>query len=53
MLYGKNLTLALKEARGEEVDCDYITLKDVIKKGIALGYLSNQSMHKWIFQYED
>lgn len=53
MLYGKNLTLALKEAQGEEVDCDYITLKDVIKKGIALGYLSNQSMHKWIYQYED
>lgn len=53
MLYGKNLSLALKEARGEDVECDYTTLKDVIKKGIALGYLTTHSMHKWIYQYED
>ncbi|MGP1910209.1 MULTISPECIES: competence type IV pilus ATPase ComGA [unclassified Metabacillus] len=53
MLYGKNLTLAIKEARGEKVECDYATLRDAIKKGIALGYLPSYALHKWMYAYED
>ncbi|KZZ86303.1 MULTISPECIES: competence type IV pilus ATPase ComGA [Bacillaceae] len=53
LLYGKNLAAAFKETRGEEEIEEYPTLKDVIKKGIALGFLSSSAYHRWIFSNED
>jgi competence protein ComGA len=40
LLYGHALTKAIQEARGEQVTYRYKTLQDVIRKGIALGFLS-------------
>lgn len=53
LLYGKNLTAVVKEAKGELTSYQYPTLKDVIKKGIALGYLYPNSYDRWVFRYED
>lgn len=39
ILYGNNLKEVMKEARGEVGNYHYKTLNDLIKKGIALGYL--------------
>ncbi|REJ18512.1 MAG: competence protein ComG [Bacillaceae bacterium] len=53
LLYGKNLTAAIREAKGEEQsELDYMKLKDVIKKGIALGYLYPDIYDRWVFEYE-
>lgn len=49
LLYGKALTQVIKEARGEKTSYRYDKLKDVIKKGIALGYLENKEFHKWVY----
>ncbi|MBO1512333.1 competence type IV pilus ATPase ComGA [Metabacillus bambusae] len=53
LLYGKNLTAVVKEAKGEASAYSYPMLKDVIKKGIALGYLYPNSYDRWVFRYED
>ena len=53
LLYGKNLSAVMKEAKGEAASYSYPTLKDVIKKGIALGYLYPNSYDRWVFHYED
>ncbi|WP_226667453.1 competence type IV pilus ATPase ComGA [Metabacillus litoralis] len=53
LLYGKNLTAVIKEAKGEVSSYYYPTLKDVIKKGIALGYLYPHSYDRWVFKHED
>lgn len=48
LLYGKALNQVMKKAKGEEEDvCHYATLRDVIKKGIALGYLYPNSLEGW------
>jgi len=53
LLYGKNLTSVMKEAKGEVAEYSYPTLKDVIKKGIALGYLYPNSYDRWVFKHEE
>lgn len=53
LLYGRNLSAVLKEAKGETTTYDYPTLKDVIKKGIALGYLYPKTYDRWVFRYDD
>ncbi|WP_164462206.1 competence type IV pilus ATPase ComGA [Bacillus sp. FJAT-42376] len=53
LLYGRNLTAAFHQTRGARDGTDYPTLKDVIKKGIALGYLSQNTYHRWIFSNEE
>ncbi len=53
LLYGRNLSAVLKEAKGEQTEYYYPTLKQVIKKGIALGYLYPQTYDRWVFHYED
>ncbi|WP_102346741.1 competence type IV pilus ATPase ComGA [Bacillus sp. Marseille-P3661] len=42
MLYGSNLHGVIKEAKGEKAIYNYRTLLDLKKKGIALGYLSDE-----------
>lgn len=53
LLYGKNLSRAFEEARGAEEAVVYPALKDVIKKGIALGYLPQSAYHRWVFLNEE
>ncbi|WP_243290708.1 competence type IV pilus ATPase ComGA [Bacillus sp. FJAT-47783] len=53
LLYGRNLSQAIHEARGEEAAFDYKRLKDVIKKGIALGYLYPKTYERWVLDYEE
>ncbi len=53
LLYGRNLSAVIKEAQGEVSQYHYQTLKDVIKKGIALGYLYPNSYDRWVFHHED
>jgi len=43
LLYGENLKAAIREAKGEKVYYQYQTLEHLLNKGIALGYLSNES----------
>lgn len=52
LLYGRNLSAAIREAKGEEATFDYKRLKDVIKKGIALGYLYPKTYERWVYEYE-
>jgi competence protein ComGA len=47
LLHGKALNQVLKRWKGEDSVCHYITLRDVIKKGIALGYLYPHSLDGW------
>ncbi|MDU9692803.1 competence type IV pilus ATPase ComGA [Priestia aryabhattai] len=47
LLYGKELSAVMREVKGENADYDYKTLRDVILKGIALGYLYPHSLDGW------
>ncbi|MHC0035928.1 competence type IV pilus ATPase ComGA [Pseudoneobacillus sp. C159] len=49
LLSGKNLTQALKEAKGEAAEVNYRTIRDVIKKGIALGYIKEGEYERWVY----
>ncbi|RLQ98334.1 type II/IV secretion system protein [Falsibacillus albus] len=50
LLYGKALLSVLKESRGEKEAYNYPTLKNILRKGIALGYISNEEYNRWIHQ---
>lgn len=49
LLYGKELGKVMKECNGAEVDLTYPTLKQVIKKGIALGFIKQSEYERWVF----
>ncbi|GER71463.1 ComG operon protein 1 [Weizmannia acidilactici] len=53
LLYGKNLQKVLQEAKGEVVRYHYPTLKEWLRKGIALGYISEEEFHRWIAEEEE
>lgn len=53
LLYGRNLQKAIQQARGEEVSIQYKRLKDVIKKGIALGFLYPSTYERWVVEHEE
>jgi competence protein ComGA len=47
LLYGKSLSSVIGEAKGDGLTYSYPTLPDLIKKGIALGYLPTRSLKGW------
>ncbi|MEC1261159.1 competence type IV pilus ATPase ComGA [Bacillus swezeyi] len=53
LLYGKSLQLCVKEARGEYVISRTETLKLLIRKGIALGYLPSEAYERWVYDETD
>ncbi|WP_018661530.1 competence type IV pilus ATPase ComGA [Heyndrickxia acidiproducens] len=53
LLYGRNLQKALQEAKGEAVCYHYPTLKEWLRKGIALGYISHEEYTRWIADEEE
>ncbi|MGE8204503.1 competence type IV pilus ATPase ComGA [Heyndrickxia sp. NPDC080065] len=53
LLVGKTLKTVMNEARGERMNLRYKTLKEMIRKGIALGYLSTNEYYRWIYDVEE
>ncbi|HZG73307.1 MAG TPA: competence type IV pilus ATPase ComGA [Chondromyces sp.] len=52
ILSGAQLQEVLKEVKGEESDYHYPLLKDLLRKGVALGYLSKSEFARWVFEEE-
>jgi len=48
LLNGHALNEVMKEARGDKAEYRYEKLRDVIKKGIALGYLYPDALERWV-----
>lgn len=48
LLYGSELAQAMRAAKGEQATYVYTRLKDVIKKGIALGFLHEHVIESWL-----
>jgi competence protein ComGA len=53
LLYGKSLQQVLSEAKGEQVHYHYSTIKEILRKGIALGYISTQEYDRWVYESEE
>ncbi|MGV3464116.1 MAG: ATPase, T2SS/T4P/T4SS family, partial [Heyndrickxia sp.] len=53
LLYGKSLKHVLEEVSGEEISYQYVTLRETLRKGIALGYISKQEYDRWVFEAEE
>ncbi|WNS74219.1 ATPase, T2SS/T4P/T4SS family [Bacillus sp. DTU_2020_1000418_1_SI_GHA_SEK_038] len=53
LLAGRALHASMMEAKGEYMDVDYFTLKEVIKKGIALGYIKETEYDRWVLDYAE
>ncbi|MFJ5758001.1 competence type IV pilus ATPase ComGA [Neobacillus sp. NPDC093182] len=52
LLSGRNLNAAMKEAKGEDIISRYLTVKEVIKKGIALGYIKESEYDRLVYDHE-
>ncbi|MDP4169922.1 MAG: competence type IV pilus ATPase ComGA [Bacillota bacterium] len=52
LLSGKNLCATMKAAKGEKNAIPYRTLKDVIRKGIALGYIKESEYERLVYDEE-
>lgn len=50
LLFGKELGECIKEAKGEYAHSSYETLQRLIRKGVALGYLSKNTYHRWVYE---
>lgn len=53
ILYGQALEKVLEESKGKEVIYRYPTIKTLIRKGFALGYVSNEEYRRWVFEEEN
>ncbi|WP_257984998.1 ATPase, T2SS/T4P/T4SS family [Bacillus sp. T33-2] len=53
ILSGGALAAVLKEAKGTEQTYDYKTLKDVILKGIVLGFIKEAEYRRWVFDAKE
>lgn len=52
LLTGRALTCAIQQANGMGGELSYHTLKEAIKKGIALGYIQESEFSRWVYEYE-
>ncbi|WP_181294714.1 ATPase, T2SS/T4P/T4SS family, partial [Heyndrickxia sporothermodurans] len=53
MISGKTLKNVLTEANGNRIKTKYKTLREIIRKGIALGYISTNEYYRWVFDEEE
>ncbi|GFM14121.1 competence protein ComGA [Bacillus stercoris] len=53
LLYGKNLQQCIQEAKGNHANYQYQTLRQIIRKGIALGYLTTNNYDRWVYHEKD
>ncbi|WAA13928.1 competence type IV pilus ATPase ComGA [Fervidibacillus halotolerans] len=51
VLYGKALKEALQEIKGGKMETDYPTLKKVISKGIAFGFIQKTEYERWVHDF--
>ena len=52
LLSGRNLNSAMKAAKGEKIVTHYRTLREVINKGIALGYIQESEYELLVYDDE-
>ncbi len=52
LLYGTHLQIAIENAKGNQHKNSYTTLQSVIRKGVALGFLSDQLLKQWVMDDE-
>lgn len=52
LLSGKSLSCALREANGEKSSYRYRTLKEIIRKGVALGFIKASEYDRWVYEEE-
>ncbi|WP_071396970.1 competence type IV pilus ATPase ComGA [Bacillus tuaregi] len=52
LLSGRDLRAAIGEMRGEQMKPRYKTLKEEIRKGVALGYIKENEFARWVFTNE-
>lgn len=52
LLSGKNLNLVMRQSGGSKVEANYRTLKDIIRKGIALGYIKENEYERLVYDDE-
>ena len=52
LLSGKALSSALGELKGEQNKVLYKTLREEIRKGIALGYIKESEFERWVYTNE-
>jgi competence protein ComGA len=52
LLSGRNLHAVMKAAQGEQIEIRYRMLKDVINKGIALGYIQESEFERLVYDDE-
>ncbi|MFS0861541.1 competence type IV pilus ATPase ComGA [Fredinandcohnia sp. 179-A 10B2 NHS] len=53
LLSGRALSEVMKEAKGEDATYQYEKLRDVIRKGIALGYLYPDALERWVMNDQE
>ncbi|MCM3566621.1 GspE/PulE family protein [Neobacillus mesonae] len=49
LLSGRNLNAAMRAAKGEKITANYRTLKNVIRKGIVLGFIKPSEYDRLVF----
>jgi len=52
LLSGRNLNAAMRIAKGEKTETNYQTIKDNIRKGIALGYIQESEYDRLVYDHE-
>lgn len=52
ILHGRALSFVMRRANGEDCEASYRTLKEMIKKGIALGYIKESEYDRWVYDNE-
>ncbi|WP_251551367.1 competence type IV pilus ATPase ComGA [Neobacillus muris] len=52
LLSGRNLSAVMKSAKGEKTETRYRTLKDMVKKGIVLGYIQESEYNRLVYDDE-
>ena len=52
LLTGRNLNGVMREVRGESALINYPTIKDTIRKGIALGYIKETEYERLVYEDE-
>jgi competence protein ComGA len=43
----------MKAAKGEQIEINYRSIKDVIRKGIALGYIQETEYDRLVYDNEE
>lgn len=53
ILHGRSLSAVINEVNGIPSTYHYKKLKDVIKKGIALGFIKESEFERWVYENEE